>query len=216
MFVTFTVDEPGSRRFPWVNTLLILINIAITVKFAFRPDFHTLVQKVGFVPAHPSPIDAVTHQFLHGGWPLLVGNMTFLYMFGKMAEERLGRLNYLAAYLLCGVGAAYAYRHFCPGSTTALIGASGAISGVAAIFFLAHPWAKMKWLFSFFGVPLFEVPSRTFFVLGLWATVQTGMFFWPDLFQAKDTANIAWWWNAGGFATGILLYLLMPNRNKKR
>lgn len=216
MFVTFTVDEPGSRRFPWANTLLILLNIWITLKYGMSRDLPGVVARVGFVPARPEPLTAVTHLFLHGGWPILVGNMTFLYMFGKLAEDRLGKVRYLLAYLLCGVGAAFVYRHFHPASTVPLIGSSGAITGVAAIFFLSHPWSRMKWHFHFFGVPLFEVPSRTFFVLGLWAAVQSGMYFFPRYFQTRDTANIAWWWNAGGFATGVLLFLLLPNRGKKK
>src|SRR6266545_1555226 len=69
-------------------------------------------------------------MFLHGSWLHLLGNMLFLWVFGNNVEDRLGRVRYLLFYLLCGYAATYGFALADPGSTTTLVGASGAIAGV--------------------------------------------------------------------------------------
>ena len=66
-------------------------------------------------------------MFLHGGWLHLLGNMLFLFVFGNNVEDRLGRLRFLAFYLACGYAATYVFSLFFAGSSSPLVGASGAI-----------------------------------------------------------------------------------------
>ena len=47
-------------------------------------------------------------MFLHGGWGHLLGNMLFLWVFGRAVEDSMGRWRFLGFYLLCGLGAAVA------------------------------------------------------------------------------------------------------------
>jgi len=51
----------------------------------------------------------ITFQFLHANLTHLLFNMIALYFFGPLIEAYLGRLRYLAFYLLCGVGGAASY-----------------------------------------------------------------------------------------------------------
>src|SRR5262245_30197828 len=53
----------------------------------------------GWVPAF---VTLVTHQFFHADIAHLVRNMVFLWVFGDDVERALGRVRYLAFYLLCG------------------------------------------------------------------------------------------------------------------
>jgi len=48
------------------------------------------------------PLTLVTHQFLHGNFNHVFGNMIFLFVFGDDIEEVLGHWRFLAFYLLCG------------------------------------------------------------------------------------------------------------------
>ncbi len=46
----------------------------------------------------------ITFQFLHGGLLHLAFNCYGLFLFGQMAERKIGRARFLAYYLLCGIG----------------------------------------------------------------------------------------------------------------
>ena len=86
----------------------------------------------------------VTATFLHAGWWHLAGNMLFLWIFGDNLEEALGRLGFLAFYLVGGVrreplpvGGRRLPRP-CP-----TIGASGAIAAVMGGYLLLFPRARV-------------------------------------------------------------------------
>ena len=66
----------------------------------------------------------VTSMFLHAGWLHILGNMLFLWIFGNNVEDRLGRLPFLAFYLLGGIVAGLSQVWIAPHSTVPLVGAS--------------------------------------------------------------------------------------------
>ena len=131
--------------------------------------------QVGCVEGRPSyrkqPVLSVLYaMFLHGGWLHLLGNMLFLYVFGNNVEDRLGRLRYLAFYLGAGFIATYGFALFDAGSTSPLVGASGAIAGVLGAYLVLYPRAKVWSLLTFF----FFLPVRlpAWLVLGSWFVLQ--------------------------------------------
>lgn len=67
----------------------------------------------------------ITYAFVHAGVLHLAFNLLVLWMVGPSIEQRIGRLPFLAAYLVSAAGAAVAVAWFTP--TSAVIGASGAI-----------------------------------------------------------------------------------------
>jgi len=78
-------------------------------------------------------------MFLHGNLEHLLGNMLFLWVFGRALEDALGPRVYMGAYVLCGVIATLLYHvitmQFTPQSAgIPLMGASGAIAGVQGLF----------------------------------------------------------------------------------
>ncbi|MFI6347006.1 rhomboid family intramembrane serine protease [Streptomyces sp. NPDC050560] len=112
----------------------------------------------------------VTALFVHGGWPHLLGNMLFLYVFGALVEERLGRLHYALFYVAAGALALLGYALANGGSQQALVGASGAISAVLGAFLRLFPGARVTSLFPF----LFFLPLRfpAWVVLPFWLALQ--------------------------------------------
>jgi membrane associated rhomboid family serine protease len=81
----------------------------------------------------------VTSMFFHGDLLHLFGNMIFLLVFGRRVENQLERINFLAFYLTTGISACLAHTLMEPNSSSPLIGASGAISGVLGVFFMCNP-----------------------------------------------------------------------------
>ena len=55
----------------------------------------------------PPFLSIFTSMFLHGGWMHIIGNMTYLYIFGDNIEERLGKLKFVIFYLVTGIVAAF-------------------------------------------------------------------------------------------------------------
>ncbi len=147
-------------------------------------------------------------MFLHGSWTHLLGNMLFLWVFGRGIEDRMGHGRYLAFYLICGVAASLAQVASNPSSPVPTVGASGAISGVMGAFLLSYPNVPVK---MFFFIILADV--RAWIVLIYWFLLQ--------LFEGLATAGsvgsevsggVAVWAHVGGFVAGVLLIKLFTLR----
>ncbi|MYU47520.1 rhomboid family intramembrane serine protease, partial [Streptomyces sp. SID7803] len=68
----------------------------------------------------------LTALFVHGSWLHLLGNILFLYVFGAMAEERMGgHTEFALFYLGCGYLALLGYAAAHASSDQTLVGASG-------------------------------------------------------------------------------------------
>ena len=148
-----------------------------------------------------------TSMFMHGGWLHIIGNMLFLWVFGNNIEDMMGRLKYLAFYLVGGLVALYTQALIDPGSTVPTIGASGAIAAVLGAYALLLPRAKVLTLiFIIFFVTLVEIPAMV--MLGIWFVLQ----FIPALGQAAapvaGSGGVAYFAHVGGFIFGILVMLV--------
>ena len=162
--------------------------------------------QVGCVTESPPPyekrpfVSVLTAMFLHGGWLHLLGNMLFLFVFGNNVEDRLGRLRYLAFYLGCGYAATYVYSVFFAGSSSPLVGASGAIAGVLGAYLVLFPRARVWSLLTFF----FFLPVRlpAWLVLGSWFVLQYLYTRGAGLSEVTGTAYLA---HVVGFVVGALL-----------
>jgi len=234
LFITFVEDTPASKKIPWANTLVMLLCVLIAWVTLGRTDFMGILGRYGFIPVAPFRhfgLGILTGPFLHSSWTQLVANMTFLFMFGKGVEERVGKTRYLIAFFGCSLAGEVFHWRFHPDSTLALIGASRAVTGLGIMYLFYYPWGRMKWIISFFGVPLLELPSRTAYVLGLWGVVQAALAFLPwsrlaatvktlskfggSVFSVNPTAGIAWDAHLGALLVGVLLFFLMPAKKGK-
>jgi hypothetical protein len=74
-------------------------------------------------------------MFLHASILHILFNMLMLFVFGSSVEERMGGRSFILFYLLCGIGGAafsFALQQLVP--VPLIIGASGAVLGVAVAF----------------------------------------------------------------------------------
>ncbi|MEU7020994.1 rhomboid family intramembrane serine protease [Streptomyces sp. NPDC046203] len=139
----------------------------------------------------------LTALFVHGSWLHLLGNMLFLYVFGAMAEKRMGPLEFGLFYLVCGYLALYGYALAHADSGQTLVGASGAISGVLGAFLHLFPRSRVTSLFPF----LFFLPLRfpAWVVLVFWFAIQ-----WLAARTAEAGPGVAYLAHVIGFALGFL------------
>ena len=173
--------------------------------------------EVGCVTQSPPPyekrpfLSVLTAMFLHGGWLHLLGNLLFLYVFGNNVEDRLGRLRYLAFYLVCGYAATYVFAVMFASSNSPLVGASGAIAGVLGAYLVLFPRAKVWSLLTFF----FFLPVRlpAWLVLGSWFVLQYLYTRGAGLSESTGTAYLA---HVIGFVVGAVLVWRLRNSGRPR
>ncbi|MBQ1087844.1 rhomboid family intramembrane serine protease [Streptomyces sp. B93] len=137
-----------------------------------------------------------TALFVHGSWVHLLGNMLFLYVFGAMTEERMGRVQFTLFYLGCGYLALLGYAAANADSQQSLVGASGAISAVLGALLFLFPDARVTSLLPF----LFFLPVRfpAWIVLPFWAALQ-----WLAAGQASQGPGVAYLAHLLGFGLGF-------------
>lgn len=145
----------------------------------------------------------ITGVFMHGGWWHLIINMWTLFIFGSSLEGRLGRLQYLSFYLVCGVIASFTHAYFNQDSNIPTVGASGAIAGVLGAYATTFPRARVTILVPIIIIPLFfKVPALGYAII--WFGLQFLQGF-MELFSAAIGGGIAWWAHIGGFLAGVVL-----------
>lgn len=137
-----------------------------------------------------------TALFVHGSWVHLLGNMLFLFVFGMMTEERMGRVEFTLFYVGCGYLALLGYAAANSASEQSLVGASGAISAVLGAFLYLFPRARVTSLLPF----LFFLPLRfpAWVVLPFWAALQ-----WQAARHSGQGPGVAYLAHLVGFALGF-------------
>ena len=163
----------------------------------------------------PAFLTIFTSMFMHGGWLHIIFNMLFLWVFGNNIEDAMGRVRYLAFYLLGGVAAAGAQVAVSPDSTVPLVGASGAIAAVLGGYALLYPFARVLTLFFAFFIFILEIPALV--LLGIWIFLQflpaVGQLATPEL---GDGGGVAYFAHIGGFLFGLAAVHLFAKRRSSR
>jgi membrane associated rhomboid family serine protease len=200
-----------------VTGTLIALN---TIIFLYQNTLSTyrlnqFVTTWGIVPDDPHLITLLTSMFLHGGWLHLLGNMLFLWVFGRNIEDLIGSARFLAFYLLCGLVAGVVQVLANPYARVPTIGASGAIAGVMGAYLIRFPRSQIDTLvllIIFFTRLTIPAP----FYLILWF----GMQFLNGIESIGDRnytgGGVAVFAHIGGFLAGMLLIRFFPSRQRWR
>ncbi len=197
--IPYEVTHPGTQCVPTSPSAM-----------EYRCEDEAKVEKeVGQNLPH-TVVTVITSMFMHGGWGHLIGNMIFLFAFGVSLELALGRFAFVLFYLAGGIGAEAAHVLFDASSQVPSLGASGAISAVMAGFLMLFAAAKMRtlvWL-----LPPILVWIRAYLVIGLWLLLQVLEAYFVLSTFGKDAGGVAYFAHFGGFATGLLLLLIVTNK----
>ena len=214
-------DNPTETR-PYITCILISINILIyfyQLGLA-ETDNYALIIKYGFKPNHLFALEFTTNytvspfltvftsMFLHGGFFHIIGNMLFLWIYGNNIEDSMGHIKFLIFYLTCGFAAALLQASLSSTSSTPMIGASGAVSGVLSAYFLLFPKARVLTLIILlFFITFIRIPAGI--LIGLWFLSQITNAYLTD----PSSPGVAWYAHIGGFLMGSLL---IPFLKKKK
>lgn len=157
---------------------------AITQQLLFAPAY--LYPDLFLAPFEPWRM--LTAVFAHGGFIHLALNMLALWMLGQSLEPMLGRVRFLALYLISGLGGSVAVAILDPG--TATVGASGAIFGLMAALLIIgrHIGANVTGILVILGIN---------FVLGFFI------------------GGIAWQAHLGGAIVGALVALILTRTRRR-
>ncbi len=161
----------------------------------------TVAQKYGFKPATRNFVTTFTHMFLHASFMHLLGNMVFLWLVGCVLELGCGRAFYVALYLLSGVAAVWLFGLVYMSSSTPLVGASGAISGLMGAFTVLYGKKKIKVFYSF-GFYFNYAKLAGIVLLPVWVG--------KEIFQLLfgGFSHVAYVAHIGGLASGAILGFL--------
>ena len=159
----------------------------------------------------PAELTLVTSVFVHGDIMHLAGNMLYLWVFGISVEEATGHFRFVLLFLLCGIGAGIGQALIDPYSAIPGVGASGAVSGILGAYILVYPFRRIRILY-FLGYRGGVLHMPVLIGIGLWIAVQM----W-SMMTADPTAQggVAWTAHVGGFATGMILIVMLRRRGVK-
>jgi membrane associated rhomboid family serine protease len=229
-------DDVPSQSVPVVTLAVIGLNVAVLVyQLTLQMGPHPGAQRAaldfvlefGVVPCRltgecrvledfPHPVLTVfTSMFLHGGLLHLGGNMLYLWIFGNNVEDTLGHGRFVVFYVASGVAAAMAQIMINPASTTPMVGASGAVSGVLGAYFLLFPYSTVLTLVTFgFFWRFIHLPAVI--VLGLWIVLQFLSGYLSLSVTGGAEGGVAFFAHIGGFIAGMgLLFVLRPRRSRR-
>jgi membrane associated rhomboid family serine protease len=226
-------DNTGRSRTPYVNYLLIALNVAVFVFFQglgtnerFTYAFSTVPQEIltgrdiagpvpvrmgdqtEAIPLQPTPISVyltlITSMFMHGSLMHLLGNMLFLWIFGDNIEDSLSHGRYLAFYLTTGVIASLAHV-----VSTAAFGENPYIPSLGASGAISGVMGAYLVLHPHRRVRVFilriltDVPG--YVAVGLWFLFQLISAFGVIGRGPQSGGGVAFMAHIGGFIAGVIL-----------
>jgi membrane associated rhomboid family serine protease len=132
-----------------------------------------------------------TYMFVHAWLAHLAFNMFTLWMFGPRLEQEWGTRKFVQFYLWCGLGGAIG--HLLLAQHSAVIGASGAISGVLVAYALRWPDEEVY----LFGV----IPMKSRWLVAALLAMNI-------IFALSPSSRIDWTAHVGGMAFGWIFLKL--------
>ncbi|NKY98651.1 rhomboid family intramembrane serine protease [Nocardiopsis alborubida] len=162
------------------------------------------VPECGRLDGKPVWFSVFSSMFLHSGPGHLIGNLVYLFVFGPVVEDRIGKLRFTGLYLATGVAAAYGFALTDVDATMPMVGASGAISGVLGAYLVVQFRSRVTTLV--FGVIPMRLPG--------WAVV--GSYFALQYLLYVTTSGapgagggVAYAAHVYGFVAGVVVGLVV-------
>jgi membrane associated rhomboid family serine protease len=205
-----------TRSFPWATLGLCVACLSVFLLEPHMPIDRFWLVPSSFVDALTSRPERIDHwllpllssMFLHAGWAHLLGNLLFLWVFGRVVEATLGARRYLALYGLAGIAAAMTHVAMTSGDpassdTVPLVGASGAIAGVLGAALALHPRAPVTVVIPILVIPfLRKISAFVFLFVWFLEQIVAGTI---DRLLTQAPGGVAWWAHVGGFVAGFVL-----------
>ena len=207
-------DQPTYT--PPIVTTLIIVACALVFFYEISLDEYSrdyFINRYGLIPTHFRPIALVTSMFLHGGWSHIIGNMLFLWAFGRSLEDAMGHNKFLGFYFAVGIIAGLTHVFFNADSRLPTVGASGAIAGVMGAYLIKFPRAEIRTLvWVIFFVTTVDIPAVL--ILVYWFVTQLFSGYGSIAHTHVSDSGVAWFAHIGGFLAGMGLVKTMGTRQR--
>jgi membrane associated rhomboid family serine protease len=188
----------------WLIGVLVVAHVARVAAPAPWPD--TILSDYAFIPARygtgdlPSfALSFLSHIFLHFDVTHLGVNCLWLLAFGPIVARRYGTVRFLLFFAVCGIAGALVFAAFDWNVDVALIGASGAISGLMAAGIRLYPWQGLASRRG--GVAILSRPILAF--TGMWLAANLILGF-TGVGGGGHWQPVAWQAHLGGYFAGLL------------
>ncbi|MFH1370974.1 MAG: rhomboid family intramembrane serine protease [Planctomycetota bacterium] len=157
------------------------------------------------------PAQLITHAFLHGGPLHLAGNMLFLLIFGSRVGSVVGNIWTPILYVLLAIAAGFTHMMMSQAQApTAMLGASGAIMGMAGVYLVLFPIHRIFmtawWRWGLIGG--FHLSFNVFALRGFWVVLFYILFDIVAVSLAFRTGT-AHWAHIGGLLWGMVAGLVL-------
>lgn len=190
------------RHFAGVTILVVLLNaLVFSQELSHGNGFVYAWSAIPYCIVHGQRlITLLTSMFMHGGWMHIIGNMVYLWAFGREIEEAMGGFRFLVFYLTGGIVAMLAQILGDPNSRIPGLGASGAIAAVMGAFIVTFPRDRIKtviFFLIFFRITF--IPAVV--LIGFWFLMQL---FHVGMVAQVKTGGVAYLAHVGGFLFGVV------------
>ncbi|HSG44225.1 MAG TPA: rhomboid family intramembrane serine protease [Anaerolineales bacterium] len=209
--------EPNRyMRLPYMTLTLIVVNTVILIwEWNLPWDIFWIVVKIfGSTPSMiwaqegAGVISTMTSMFLHGDPFHLIGNMLFLWVFGRRVEDACGPTRFLLFYLLAGTSADLITALVLPNEDIPGIGASGAIFGVMGAYLLLFPNGRIRTLYFLYFIPTWP-RFRAYWFIFYYLAIQ--IIPAMNMYSKGIKYGIGYWAHLGGFfACFFIFFFLRP------
>jgi membrane associated rhomboid family serine protease len=139
-------------------------------------------------------------MFMHGGWMHIIGNMIYLWAFGREIEDAMGSARFLFFYLSGGIVAMLSQVIGDPYSKIPSLGASGAIAAVMGAFIITFPRDYIRTV-VFFLILIRVTYIPAVILIGFWFLIQL---FNVGMVAQVKTGGVAYLAHVGGFLFGVI------------
>jgi membrane associated rhomboid family serine protease len=196
-----------------VTGSIILVNVFVFILELMGGE--PFVTRWSVVPADITAghhvITVLTAMFMHASWSHIIGNMVFLWAFGREIEDAMGPGRYLVFYLLGGVAAMLAQVAASPNSTVPNLGASGAIAAVMGAFLVTYPRDKIRSILVILVfVRVTFIPAAL--LIGVWFVLQLVSL--GAVATTVQTGGVAYVAHVGGMVFGALTARFFEGRRR--
>jgi membrane associated rhomboid family serine protease len=207
----------SERHYTTATVTLTIIAINLLVFFyeltlsGWRLNY--FIASYGIVPDRLNIFSLLTSMFIHGGFLHILGNMWFLWIFGRGIEDILGHAKFLIFYLACGLAAGLIHILVNASSPVPTVGASGAIAGVMGAYLIKFPRARIVTLVPIIiFITTVDIPAA--FLLLYWFAIQFFSGVGSVGYSQASSGDVAWFAHIGGFLAGMGLIMLMGTRQR--
>lgn len=232
-------DNIPSRRQPIVNYLLIGFNICLFIgqlKLNIAGELTSFINHWGIIPARINTVilDAIatnnpaawvaviisassllSAMFLHSSFSQILGNLLFLFVFGKSVESHIGHWRYLIFYLSSGIATEILQIIVEPKLTVPLLGSNGAIASILGAYIFLFPQAKIETILPLVII-FIPITLPAWFYL-FWWFIQQSFYGIGSLNIAGgiNLFSIGYWAHGLGMIVGVVfIYLIKIIRER--